>query len=279
MSGNGGEREDRDGPLGSERGDRDRGDGDGPLGFHLDDQERGRCSAADRVAEADAHEPLAPAAPARPARGRFTWVVGVLAVLALAYVTLNSLRTEGTGSRGLSAGDRLPPFAVPLAVGTLEGDANVATAPGESQRGRRPACAVRGTQIVNLCQLAERGPLVLAFLGARGERCERQLDLLERVRRRPASRGVEFAAVAIRGDRGRLRSDIRKRGWRFPVGYDRDGLVANIYGVAVCPTITLAYPGGIAMRTTLGLVSESALRRSVAQLAAASRERGWAPPR
>ena len=262
-------------------GGKDREGGDGPLGFDFDGEEPERRPASERLAEADALESPATGAagPGRSATGRYGWLVGVLAVLAIAYITLNSIATEGTGSRGVPAGDALPPFAVPLALGRLEGDANVATVPDESGRGRRPACAVRGAQILNLCELVERGPLVLAFLGTRGGQCERQLDLVERVRRRPASRGVRFAAVAIRGDRSRLRADIRRHGWRFPVGYDRDGLVANIYGVSVCPTITLAYPGGIAMRTTLGLVSEPALQRGVAQLVAASRERGWTPPR
>jgi hypothetical protein len=195
----------------------------------------------------------------------------------MAYVSLNILRTNGTGSRGVPAGHPLPPFAAPLALGSLDGDANVADRPDEGGRGDRPACEVRGPQILNVCQLAERGPIVLAFLAARDSRCEGELDLLERVRRTPAARGLQIAAVAIRGDRSKLRRDITRRGWRFPVGYDRDGLVANIYGVSVCPTITFAYPGGIARRTTIGFLDERELAREVGALAAASRERGWRP--
>ena len=216
--------------------------------------------------------------PARPpGASRYGWLVGVAVILALAYITINTIRTESTGSRGLPPGQRLPPFAAPLALGTLQGDANVATRAGQGERGSKPACRVRGPQILNSCQLAERGPVVLAFAGTRGAQCERQLDRIEQVRRLPESRGVQFAAVAIRGDRGGLRDDIRKRGWRFPVGYDHDGLVANLYGVSVCPTITFAYPGGRAMRTTLGLLDVASLRRDVAALVAASRRRGWRP--
>ena len=244
--------------------ERDRG----PLSFDEDDD-----------LEFDRGEPPEePPPPARPATGRYGWFIGVLIVLALAYITLNTLRTEGTGSRGVPRDDPLPPFAVPLALGGLEGDANVATHAGEGERGGRPACEVRGPQILNVCELSERGPVVLAFLGTRGGKCERQLDLLERVRRSPEARGIQFAGVAIRGGRGELRDDIRRRGWRFPVGHDRDGLVANLYGVSVCPTITFAYPGGIAMQTTLGLLGERELQREVRDLATASRERGWTPP-
>ena len=38
---------------------------------------------------------------------------------------------------------------------------------------------------------------------------------------------------------------IREHGWKVPVGLDRDGAVSNLYRVGVCPTIVLAYPGGI----------------------------------
>jgi AhpC/TSA family len=203
----------------------------------------------------------------------------LVVVLVMAYASLNILRTNGTGARGVPAGDPLPPFAVPLALAPLDGDANVATHADEGGRGNRPACEVRGSQILNLCQLSERGPLVLAFLSTRGAGCERQLDVLERVRETPAARGVQIAAVAIRGDRERLRRDIRRRAWRFPVGYDRDGLVAGVYGVSVCPTIVFAYPGGITMRTTLGSLGRNALAADVEALATASRRRGWAPPR
>jgi AhpC/TSA family len=259
----------------------------GPLDFRLDEDgeepeqrppRRAPVRAGERLAEADAREEPPAAASGRAPRGRYAWFFGVVVVLVLAYASLNILRTEGTGARGVPAGDPLPPFAAPLALSPLDGDANVATRPDQGGRGNRPACAVRGAQILNVCQLAERGPVVLAFLAARGGKCERQLDLLERVRASPAARGVQVAAVAIRGDRDKLRRDIVSRGWRFPVGYDRDGLVASVYGVSVCPTITFAYPGGITMRTTLGLLGEAALRARVSALAAGSRARGWRPP-
>jgi AhpC/TSA family len=243
----------------------------GPLSFEDFDE-----LDAPSAAEEDDDRPRGPARP--PGATRYGWLVGVIVILVLAYITLNTVRTESTGSAGVPAGEPLPPFAVPLALGDLEGDANVATRPGEGERGSRPACEVRGPKVLNSCQLEERGPVVLAFAGTRGGRCKRELDTMQRVSRLPGSRGVQFAALAIRGDRGKLRDDIRSRGWRFPVGYDRDGLVANLYGVSVCPTITFAYPGGVVQTTTIGELGETALARRVRTLVAGSEKRGWTPP-
>lgn len=200
--------------------------------------------------------------PAPPAgRSTVTWIVGVIVVFALAYITLNTLRTEAPGSRGVKVGEPMPPFAAPLALSKLEGDANLATKPDQGQQGRRPACEVRGPDVVNSCQLAERGPVVLAFVAARSESCERQVDALQRVR--SSYPGVSFAAVAIRGDRDDLRRTIRRRGWTLPVAYDHDGGVANAYAVAVCPTITFAFKGGKVQGTSLAMLDGAALRRRI----------------
>jgi thiol-disulfide isomerase/thioredoxin len=180
--------------------------------------------------------------------------VGVIAVAVLAYILLNTLRTEGPGSRGLPAGSRMPVFAVPLALSGLEGDANVSAR----------ACSVRGAQILNSCQLAERGPVVLGFFAEPSERCDDEIDRLDGLRRRFP--GVQFAAVAIRGSRDDLRALVRERGWRLPVGYDHDGAVANAYAVAVCPTITLAHRGGEVLRTLLGTQDDSRLEAAIREL-------------
>jgi hypothetical protein len=153
----------------------------------------------------------------------------------------------------------VPPFAAPLALGDIEGDVNVARKAGEGEAGSRPACSVRGPGILNSCQLAERGPFVLAFLATRGTKCTRQLDVLERAR--AAHPDVQIAAVAIRGDRGDLRALVRRHGWRFPVAYDHDGILANLLGVAVCPLIVYALPGGIVRESTVGEIDGSDLDR------------------
>ncbi len=58
----------------------------------------------------------------------------------------------------------------------------------------------------------------------------------------------------------------RKHGWSFPLAQDRDGAVANIYGVAVCPTVVLAHRGGEVSETLVGSVSAAQLAERVAAL-------------
>ena len=195
--------------------------------------------------------------PPRPPAGtsRYTWVVGVLALLAIAYITLNTLGTDAPGSRGVPKGEKLPPFAVPLATSKLQGDAQVDP---------EKACGVRGSDILNSCQLADRGPVVLAFFATRSARCERQIDVLERVRRRFPD--VGFAAVSVRGDRDDVRRVVRQRRWGMPVGYDHDGAVSNAYAVALCPTITFARRGGKVAGTSLSFVGERELAERVEAL-------------
>ena len=210
-----------------------------------------------------------------PRGSRYGWFVGVLALLIITLITVNTVATKPNGSSGLTVGRPLPPFAVPLGLSSLNGDANVATRAHEGSLGSRPACSVRGPQILNVCALFERGPVVLAMFVTGGS-CPAVVDDLQRLSSSFA--GVQFAAVAVRGDRGHLRSVIRAHRWTLPVGYDRDGEVANLYKVSTCPQVTFAYPGGtVAQKTFLGRPAASVLRQRVAQLVAASRARGWRP--
>jgi hypothetical protein len=202
-------------------------------------------------------------------RARYGWFVAAAAFALIVYVSLNTLRSDHTSSRGPKPNSRVPPFAAPLALGDVDGDVNVARKAGEGEAGNRPACSVRGPGILNSCQLAERGPFVLAFLATRGTKCTRQLDLLERAR--AAHPDVQIAAVAIRGDRGDLRALVRSHGWRFPVAYDHDGILANLLGVAVCPLIVYALPGGVVRESTVGEIDGRALDR---RLDALERARG-----
>src|SRR6185503_12104810 len=130
--------------------------------------------------------------PARP-RVKGGWIVGLLGVLALAYITANSLRTEGVGSRGPVAGEPLPQFAAPLASSDLDNDANV----------QEDACRVHGPEVMNVCDLAAGKPLVLAFVVPGVGECERQVDVLDELA--PRFPGVRFAAVAVRGKREAVR--------------------------------------------------------------------------
>jgi thiol-disulfide isomerase/thioredoxin len=174
-------------------------------------------------------------------------IVGVLGLAVIAYITYNSLTTEGPGSRGVERGSELPAFAVPLALSDLEGNPNL------TER----ACEVRGEDVLNVCELAEDAPVVLAFFAEPIGRCVDQIDVLDRLRSRYPD--VRFAAVAIRGGRDDLRRRVRERGWRLPVGHDENGAVANAYAVAVCPQITFAARGGEVQDTTFGSQDEQQL--------------------
>jgi hypothetical protein len=213
--------------------------------------------------------PVRPAPPRPPARAStYTWILGVVVILALAYITLNTFKTEAPGSRGVTPGKPLPPFSMVLATSTrtceVGGDArpcdaNVAAKPGSGAEGRRPACEVRAPDLLNSCELAERGPVALAFVATGSQRCEDQVDVMQEVKaRHPA---VQFAAVAVRGDVAALRRTIRERGWTIPVGYDHDGAVSNLYAVGICPTITFARRGGRVESTSLGRLDAPALER------------------
>jgi thiol-disulfide isomerase/thioredoxin len=204
-------------------------------------------------------------------------IIAVIAGLAiLAYITYNTLSTPGTGSSGVAAGRHMPPFAAPLVTSDLVGDANVARRAGGGAAGTRPACAVTDPRALNSCTLARRGPVVLAFFTDSSGRCSKALDAMEQVA--PRHPDVGFAAVAIEGDREDLRAAVQKHGWRFPVAQDRDGAVANLYGVAICPTVVLAHRGGIVLRTALGSdeTTPAALERGVRRLEAGERA-GSAP--
>jgi len=200
--------------------------------------------------------------------------VGVLAFGILTYILINTLRTEV--QKAPERGHSLPPFATPLVLSDLEGDANVATKAGQGAAGKVPACSVRGPDVLNSCQLNAGRPAVIGFLVTRGGNCSPSFDALQRVAKAHPEVGV--AGVIVRGDRDDARELVREHHWTFPVGFDQDGAVANIYGIAVCPETVLAYPGGKVRATLIG--TGDAVRdldKQVAALIAASRKRGPKP--
>jgi peroxiredoxin len=230
----------------------------GPLDFDDDPP-------AEHVPLRDPPQPPAPRERAQPMR--YLWVVGAAAVVLVVVLGVATLR-GGTerGARGLPAGSVMPPFAVPAAASKLDGDANIATKSGEGEAGHEPACTVRGPDVVNGCALREAGPVVLAFFSAKSEKCVAQLDAMQHVVGQAP--GVQFAAIAIRGDRGDLRAMIRRHRWSFPVGFDNDGALTNAYHVQVCPQITFARRGGRVVDTTFGLLKPRELAAKVRSLPA-----------
>ena len=259
----------------------------GPLDFEPPEEPEARTPPP--AAPAEPAEPASPAVPRRPeprgparprARGMRSY--GAFLMLAAAalivVVTLNTLRSDGPGSVGVPVGTVAPVFAAPLAGGTAPPDSavNVATKPNQGQAGKVPACSVRDPQALVSCDLTRTSPTVLVFFVTAGSRCAQELDVVERVRARTP--GVAYAAVAIKGDRKKAASLAGARGWGFPVAYDYDGVLANLYGVAVCPHITYILPGGRVDGTTVGTVGEAELADRVALLERHARARGWRPP-
>lgn len=204
---------------------------------------------------------------------RYGGYVGLLALLILALITINTIVTKPNGVKGLAVGERMPPFAVPLALGTLNGDADTARHSDEGAAGRVAACQERGPQILNVCELYEGAPVLLALF-VDGSSCADVLDDMQALA--PSFPGVRFAAVAIKGKRSSVRKLIRSHGLRMPVGLDGDGALAALYKVATCPQLTFAYPGGeVQSKAILSRPSRATLRARLAELVAAARARGW----
>jgi hypothetical protein len=213
-----------------------------------------------------------PRAPAR-ATPRYGGYAGLLALLIIALITINTIVTKPNGVKGLAEGEPAPPFAVPLALGELTGDADTATRANQGAAGHVPACRERGSQILNICQLYEGAPVVLALF-VDGGSCPDVLDDMQALA--PGFPGVRFAAVALKGDRSKLRKLIRTHRLSIPIGIDNDGALAALYKVGTCPQLSFLYPGGAVQgRALLNGPSRPQLRRRIAQLIGGSRARGW----
>ncbi|HKO36781.1 MAG TPA: hypothetical protein VJU14_00250 [Solirubrobacterales bacterium] len=213
-------------------------------------------------------------------RDRYSIVVGLIF---LAVIVVAAVNTLGGGGEGETLGlDRLPPrwplpeFAVPEGAAELEGDANVAqddcetsAIPCPQDAQRTPACRVDLEEAIRVCDLFDR-PLVISFWFSKGSsRCVEQQDLVERVYRRYRGR-VGFLSLNIRDDRDTLRELIDQREWTMPVGYDRDGAVASLYGIGLCPTFAYVYPGGTLQSATIAELSERQLVDRVERLLGAT---------
>jgi hypothetical protein len=214
--------------------------------------------------------------PERRRSPRYGGYAALFAVLILVLITINTIVTKPNGVKGLTPGEQLPPFAVPLALGSLNGDADTATHAFEGAAGRVPACNERGSQILNICELYEGAPVVLALFVDAGS-CAAVLGDMQALSGSFA--GVRFVAVAIKNGRAQIRRLIRTHRLSLPVGLDKDGALAALYKVATCPQVTFAYPGGeVQSAALLRRPSRATLRRRVAGLVAASRARGWKQP-
>lgn len=203
---------------------------------------------------ADGPVPEAPPPAKPPGASRYTWFLGVVGFLLVALVTINSIGSEGVNSGGPDAGNRLAPFAVPLAAAAprSDEDANVDA---------RKACGVRGPGVLNMCEIAERGPVVFTLFPSEAGRCRSVMRQFQRVA--PRFPEVRFVAVGSRGERKALRGP-----WSFPVGWDKDGAVSSVYGLVGCPQITFAKRGGAVVLTTRRPLTDAELTDEVRGLVA-----------
>ncbi len=204
---------------------------------------------------------------------RYGRYLALAAAIVFVVITVDTLVTRQSGLKGVEPGHTLPPFAVPLALGSLKGDADIATRVNEGSAGRMPACSERGPQILNVCQLYEQGPVVLTLF-VNGGSCPGILSDLQALS--PSFPGVRFAAVAIKGDRDALRRLVRSLQLTLPVGIDSDGALATLYKVVSCPQVNFAYPGGVVQSAAIQTrPSRATLRRRLSELVTAARARGW----
>lgn len=202
--------------------------------------------------------------------GRYVGLLGIAIVLA---ITVNTALTKPNGVTGIAPGKPLAPFAVPLVFSDLQGESNIATHANQGAAGKVPACSVREARVLNICELYEQGPVVLALFVDSGS-CPGVLGDMQTLAGQFPT--VRFAAVSIKGDRSKLRRLLRARRITIPVGIDSDGALAILFKVASCPQITFAYPGGVVQSKALLLRPPlTTLRARVQQLLAGSRARGW----
>jgi hypothetical protein len=217
-------------------------------------------------------------------RDRYSVIVGLLFVAVVIIAFLHTISANNPGTLGLEklpARWPLPEFAVPAAASALEGEANVAQddcettqVPCPAGARRTPACQIHVAGAIRVCDLFDR-PLVLSFWFTKGSDCADQQDAVQSVFERYRGR-VSFLSLDVGDERGTVRELIRQHHWKMPVGYDREGVVSELYRVGGCPTFAYVYPGGTLQSASIGDLTSSQLESNVRELLRATRtaERG-----
>lgn len=186
-------------------------------------------------------------------------VVGVLFVIVVVIALFNMLQTSESGIVGIGdvdIGQKAEPFAVPLALSDLEGDANVD--PDQ-------ACSVEGDDVLRICDWFDR-PLVMSFWFTKGASdCVDQQNVFDEVATKYRKR-AGFVSINVRDERDTVRETIEDNGWKVPVGHDQDGAVSNIYKVGGCPTILFFEKGGILERAEIEPIDAEQLGAQVRSL-------------
>lgn len=192
---------------------------------------------------------------------RYSRFVGLAFVVVAIIAGINAITADpgqvlGNGSTGV--GGPLPEFAVPLAVGDLEGDANIAQDdceigrnPCPDDRIRESACEIEPSpDLIRVCDLFDK-PLAISFWFTRGADCLPAQFEFDQIAKQFGDR-VNFLSINVRDDRDEVRRIVNEQKLEVPVGHDADGAVSNIYLVSGCPAVALAYPGGILYKGLLG---------------------------
>jgi hypothetical protein len=210
---------------------------------------------------------------------RYSIAAGLLLAAVIVVALFSDLGGDGDGTLGVDERPRrwpLPEFAVPVAASQLEGDANIAQddcgssrVPCPEDARRTPACQVAGEDAIRVCDLFER-PSLISFWFSKGGDCVDQQDVVDRAYARYRGR-VDFLSLNVRDDRDSVRDLVRRRGWRMSVGYDRDGAVAGLYRVGVCPTFAYVYPGGTLQAAGIGELTFAGLSQRIEALLRATR--------
>jgi hypothetical protein len=194
---------------------------------------------------------------------RYQRMIGLIGLTLVVVISVAFLSSHSPGTAGVPAGNRLPFFSAPLAKSNLTGVANL-----------RPPCtpARHDPRVLNVCLLVKRAPLVLAFFATSSGGCVDQVSALQTLSGRFGSKGVQFAAVAVRSSHSDAAATVRAHHWTIPVAYDADGAVGDTYGVEVCPIVELARRGGRVQQRLIGehWNDPKVLARPVSQLLSSS---------
>jgi hypothetical protein len=210
---------------------------------------------------------------ARRAARPYSIAVGVIFLAVILFAGINAVRNSGEAVLGPETGRRLPLFAAPTATGSEDKDANIDQGEVVDGKRRGSACDIRGSRrdVLRICDYFDR-PLVMVVWFKRGcGTCRPQLDAVERVRKRVPE--VHFIGLDVRDSKENARKEVLEHGWRFPMAYDRDGAVSQIYGIGGGPTLIFAYPGGITTDVHLGDLDDRELERRARRLLSESRRR------
>jgi thiol-disulfide isomerase/thioredoxin len=173
----------------------------------------------------------------------YRWAIGIFGIALVIVISVVEFATHGVSSAGVQPGQRLINFAAPIATSDLVGDVNLS----------KP-CSFGSFdgRAVNTCVLVRRAPLVLGFFVPGVSNCEREVDALQTLSQEFRSSQVQFVAVAASSSKASTAKAVRTHHWTIPVAYDRDGALAQVYGVELCPMLELAYRGGVVKSLLFG---------------------------